>query len=56
MSQTRVRAVATGSALGAEVIGVDLRDLHADNFPAFLRPGWITRYSCFVVELSATIS
>jgi hypothetical protein len=34
MSQTGVRAVATGGALGAEVIGVDLRDVDDRAFRA----------------------
>src|SRR5271169_308624 len=40
MSQTRVRAVATGSALGAEVIGVDLRDVDDDTFGA-IHKAWL---------------
>ena len=40
MSQTRVRAVATGSALGAEVIGVDLRDVDSDTFGA-IHKAWL---------------
>ena len=40
MSQTRVRAVATGSALGAEVIGVDLRYVDDDTFGA-IHKAWL---------------
>ena len=40
MSQTQVRAVATGSALGAEVIGVDLRDVDDDTFGA-IHNAWL---------------
>jgi taurine dioxygenase len=40
MSQTRVSAVATGSALGAEVIGVDLRDVDDDTFGA-IHSAWL---------------
>ena len=40
MSQMRVRAVATGSALGAEVIGVDLRDVDDHTFRA-IHKAWL---------------
>ena len=40
MSQTHVRAVATGSALGAEVIGVDLRDVDDHTFSA-IHKAWL---------------
>jgi taurine dioxygenase len=40
MSQTQVGAVATGSALGAEVIGVDLRDVDDDTFGA-IHNAWL---------------
>ena len=40
MSQMRVRAVATGSALGAEVIGVDLRDVDDHAFEA-IHKAWL---------------
>ncbi|HJZ16779.1 MAG TPA: TauD/TfdA family dioxygenase, partial [Stellaceae bacterium] len=40
MSQMGVRAVATGSALGAEVIGVDLRDVDDHTFRA-IHEAWL---------------
>ena len=40
MSQTQVRAVATGGALGAEVIGVDLRDVDDHTFGA-IHKAWL---------------
>jgi taurine dioxygenase len=40
VSETRVRTVATGSALGAEVIGVDLRDVDDDSFGA-IHKAWL---------------
>jgi taurine dioxygenase len=40
VSQTRVRAVATGSALGAELIGVDLRDIGDHTFRA-IHKAWL---------------
>jgi taurine dioxygenase len=40
MSQTRVRAVATGSALGAEVIGVDLQNVDDHTFRA-IHKAWL---------------
>jgi len=40
MSQMGVRAVATGSALGAEVIGVDLRDVDDHTFGA-IHEAWL---------------
>jgi taurine dioxygenase len=40
VSETRVRTVATGSALGAEVIGVDLRDVDDDTFGA-IHKAWL---------------
>src|SRR3984893_14033149 len=40
MSQMGVRAVATGSALGAEVIGVDLRDVDDHTFSA-IHEAWL---------------
>ena len=40
MSQTHVRAVATGGALGAEVIGVDLRDVDDHTFRA-IHKAWL---------------
>jgi len=40
MSQTRVRTVATGSALGAEVMGVDLRNVDDHTFRA-IHSAWL---------------
>jgi len=40
MSQTQVRAVATGGALGAEVIGVDLQDVDDRTFGA-IHEAWL---------------
>src|SRR3954451_18989578 len=40
MSQMRVRTVATGSTLGAEVVGVDLRDVDDHAFKAIHR-AWL---------------
>jgi taurine dioxygenase len=40
MSQMHVRAVATGSALGAEVVGVDLRDVDDHTFGA-IHQAWL---------------
>src|SRR5437762_12756872 len=40
MNQTQIRAVATGSALGAEVIGVDLRDVDDHAFRA-IHKAWL---------------
>ena len=40
MGQMRIRTVATDSALGAEVIGVDLRDVDDDAFRA-IHKAWL---------------
>jgi taurine dioxygenase len=40
MSQLRVRAVPTGNALGAEVIGVDLREVDDRTFSA-IHNAWL---------------
>src|SRR3954447_21364551 len=40
MTQMRVRTVATGSALGAEVVGVDLRDVEDHAFEA-IHKAWL---------------
>ena len=40
----------SGAALGAEVHGIDLREIDDETFGRFIAPGWITRCCSFATS------